>query len=144
MKLELSDDEVKYLIKSLIFSYAESEEDLGKENIKQDLIDKLIFSSKVGYKEFTNIKKFNFKSTLKNKLFLGAGFHSIIDCNNLHKRLDYAISELCGNQQNGGMGSEFSVEDDLEARNSIKQVIEDIILAFDMEKEFNESKVQDR
>lgn len=69
----------------------------------------------------------------KKKLFLGSGPYSLVDINNLHKRLNFAISELGGEQQNGGMGHEYDEQSGKEAEQNIKDVLRDIIHAFGYE-----------
>ena len=64
-------------------------------------------------------------------IFMGAGGYSVALCNLLHARLDYALSELSGMQQNGGMGSEFDEASDINAKRIIHEVIDDIKVALD-------------
>ncbi len=59
-------------------------------------------------------------------IFLGSGSWSENLVDKLHARLDYAISMLGGQQQNGGLGSEYSEKEEQEAKTSIVEVVKDI------------------
>ena len=59
-------------------------------------------------------------------IFLGSGSWSENLVDKLHARLDYAISMLGGQQQNGGMGTEYSEKEEQETRMSIIEVVKDI------------------
>ncbi len=65
-------------------------------------------------------------------IFLGAGNYSTLLCDKLHARLDYALSILGGQQQNGGMGSEYSNEEEKESESAILDVLKDMIIALGM------------
>lgn len=66
-------------------------------------------------------------------IFLGAGSFSTLNIDKLHARLAYAVAMLGGQQQNGGMGSEYSVEEEKETEKAIIEVIQDIAVALGVE-----------
>ena len=72
---------------------------------------------------------------IKEKLFLGCGWCSSVNVNYIHKRLQFAVSQLGGMEQNGGMGAEYIEQEDIDAKKNIKDVILDIMIAFDMKLE---------
>lgn len=138
MNIELSDNEIKFLIRALVMNYADIEEDFVPDDISASnqnsaIIGKFL-SGMAKRDEYSKAKNNRYlKDRLPPKpLFLGAGWHSIIHTNMLHKRLQYAVSELGGNQQNGGMGSTFKYVEDQEATENIKNVLRDLITAFGM------------
>ena len=84
-------------------------------------------------KEFYSARETRYrKEKLNEKLFMGAGNRSIVLKNELHRRLEYATSQLSAIEQNGGMGHPFDERMDKECRQNIKDVIDDIIVAFNI------------
>lgn len=69
------------------------------------------------------------KKIFSEQIFCGNGDYSAKNAMALHQRLNYGLSYLSGEQQNGGMGSEYSEKEANESRTSIDGVIEDIIVA---------------
>lgn len=142
MKINLTSDEIAYIVRLMELNYADRREDfqstldIGAHNPQYDsLTNKLM---QVDYKTFTSTVKevskevSSFKENIfKDKvLFLGAGYHSSIRIAQLHKRLQYAVYELGGEQQNGGMGTEYDEQSGKEAAHGIKEALRDIIAAF--------------
>ncbi len=136
----LTEDEEKYLLRSLILNYADNLDDFDREdiskgnNVKENLIGRLIRRSDINREFYSKIRRqqYSSKESLKNRLFMGAGYHSLVQKNNLHERLEFAASELCGLQQNGGQGTTFDQEMDKECKDNIKSVLKDIIYAFNI------------
>jgi hypothetical protein len=97
------------------------------------LIGKLVgkFNNYNFYSE-VRASRFAAKERIKDTLFMGAGYHSVVQMNNLHKRLEFACSELGGLQQNGGMGTEFDEQMDFSCKDNIKSVLKDMILSFNL------------
>lgn len=141
MKLELSDKEAKYLLKALINSHGDTEEDFDTNDITQSspkdfIIGKLVQFNTEMFNEYNQTRRDRFERLpLKKKLFMGNGYHSMVVVNLLHKRLAWAASELSGLEQNGGMGTTFDSEMDKECTQNIKDVIKDIMIAFDVKPE---------
>ncbi len=141
--MKFSDEEIKFLIKVLVGNYAESETDFDGNNIGDTgmsgkLIGKLVLSSDdYQYMRYYNEqrKKRHEKSILNKRLFMGAGYHSLVNLNKLHRGLDFAASQLSGLEQNGGMGTEYDLQMEEQGVQNIKDVIKDIMLAFDIKSE---------
>ena len=136
IKIELSDKEAEFLMKALINNHAEDNEDFS-ENIGDGgtcvfLIGKLVQADRKMYNFFYEFRKSRFgqKERFKDYLFMGAGWHSIVNRNKLIKRIVFATSILGGMQQNGGMGTEFDDAADKEDRQSIKEIALDVLTAF--------------
>lgn len=141
MKLELTDDEAKFLMRALVHSYAENESDyFTAKNISQSspvelLVGKLVskyYSLQEVYYEARK-ERFSGQEPFGKRLFLGSGFHSLLDINKIFRRINYAIRELGGEQQNGGMGTEYDEQSAKEADQGIKGVLKDLIFAFGYE-----------
>lgn len=139
MNIELNEKELEFLIRACVLNYAEQrgdfEKDIGDYGICEKLIQKLCAVGKsTAYKTRDDAlnSKWSEKEPLNKKLFLGAGWYSIIDINHLHKRLQYAVSILGGMQQNGGMGTEFDEQSNIEDKQTIKDVIKDMLMAFNL------------
>lgn len=135
MKIELTDEQARFLIRVLENNYGEEQSDFDPKNIGDRGLGSLIIGKIVGagklYDYYNEVCDAQFKSRpLNKKLFLGSGWYSKIDINQLHKQLAFAISELGGEQQNGGMGTEFDEESSKEAEQNIKAVLRDIVHAF--------------
>jgi hypothetical protein len=140
MTIDLSEDEIRFLMKVLVNNYAEDYEDFDPKNIGDRgtagfLIGKFIHA-KGAYKTYIEVKKERYlREPINEKLFMGTGNVSLVKANKLHKRLQFAISELSGMEQNGGMGTEFDVEADIQSSNNIKDVIRDMLVAFNLKPE---------
>lgn len=140
MNIDFSEKEISFLMRTLANNYAEDYEDFDPCNIGDTgtaglLIGKLIHA-KGAYKAFTEARKEKYlKEPINEKLFMGTGNVSIVKANRLHKRLRFAFSELGGMEQNGGMGTEFDVEADIESAQNIKDVIKDMLVAFNLKPE---------
>lgn len=147
MNIELTEKECIVLIKILLSNFA----DLGKD-IYEDrcFVEKLMWKLGKLIKfcfDDDLVRKQNYEESSKRltfgKLFCGAGYHSQIACNQIHQRLNYAISTLSGAQQNGGMGSDFDEEEDKQSREDIKNVMKDLLIAFNISpEELIESKLE--
>ena len=136
MNIDLSDKEAEFLLRALINNYAEDYQDF-EQNISDTgicglLIGKFISKNYNLMSSFRRARedKFGEKERIKNLLFMGTGWHSIIMKNKLHKRLEFAVGQLGGIQQNGGMGTEFDEELDVQAKQDIKFVLQDMLIAF--------------
>jgi hypothetical protein len=137
MKLELTDQEAEFLIRVLVSNHAEDNQDF-ESNITDTgtgglLISKLLNASE--YKLMTAYKearkdRWADNNRITDYLFMGNGWHSIVERNKLHKRIDAATGWLGGMQQNGGMGTEFDEEWDKRGKQFIKEVALDVLTAF--------------
>lgn len=140
MNVDLSEQEISFLMRALVNNYAEEHQDFDPKNISDTgvaglLIGKLIHF-KGAYKAYVEARKEKYlQEPINEKLFMGTGNVSIVKANKLHKRLRFAYSELGGLEQNGGMGTEFDVQADVEGRQAIKDVIKDMLVAFDLKVE---------
>lgn len=139
MKIEFSDEEVKQLVRALVCSHGETYEDFSEDiswRGTNDLLLGKFMSSMVAFEAFNKARASRLaQEPLNKKLFMGAGTHSIVQVNLLHKRLAFATSELSAIQQNGGMGTEFDEQMDKECTQNIRDVIKDIMIAFDVKPE---------
>lgn len=136
MKIELSDKEAEFLMRALCNNYAEDDQDFDQNDICDrgicnQLIGKFIYRNNLYdlYHQIMN-EKYSAKDPINKYLFLGAGWHSLVDKNKLYKRLEYAINHLGGKQQNGGMGTEFDEESDKQDKQALKEVMLDVLTAF--------------
>jgi hypothetical protein len=138
MKIDLNEREIEYLIRIINNNYGEKELDFDKDitsrGIGNSLVGKLICSSNdKNYRLYEAAREhLTQDNQINKKLFMGTGWHSRILCNLLHKRLSFAFSELSAKQQNGGMGYEFDHDMNKKCEESIKNVIKDIMFAFDL------------
>lgn len=138
MKIELDDKQADFLMRALINNFASLEEDFEKDDyigtcgIAGLLIGKLVQADPKLRLRFCEIKDDMWKKdTSKTQyLFMGAGYHSSIMLNKLHKKIQYAAGILGGMQQNGGMGSTFSEDSDKQDKQSLKEIVLDILTAF--------------
>lgn len=136
MNVDLSEKEGKFLLKVLKYNYAETEEDF--EGRGMDSENPLLKSLDWKLRKFDDYddRRFYFRERLTfGNLFCGAGYRTGIACNQMHQRLDYAIMILSGAQQNGGMGSDFDEEEDKQSHEDIKNVLKDLLIAFDISAE---------
>jgi len=62
-------------------------------------------------------------------IFMGAGAHSELSCGLLLGRVREALSLLSGQQQNGGMGSDFDEAGDREAAERIEAIVREVAMA---------------
>jgi hypothetical protein len=135
MKLELTDQEAEFLMRALVDNYAEDNQDFESDIVDAGtcglLIGKLCRESKM-IMAFRNARKnkFGFKDRITDYLFMGAGWHSCVAKNKLHKRIEYAVSVLGGLQQNGGMGTDFDEESDKQDKQALKEIALDVLTAF--------------
>lgn len=135
MKIDLSDQEIEYLLRVLVLNYADREEDiqpdiLNPPKIRESLLSKLLNDNNFYLYPSIHKEQFSAKDSINLKLFMGTGWHSVVEANKLHKRLEFAISQLGGEQQNGGMGTEYDEQSAKVADEDIKSVLRDIIFAF--------------
>lgn len=138
-KLKLTDKELNFMLRALICNYAEENEDFNNSNdigcrngVSDSILSKLFFAG-CSHEDYYAARKFRYlKERINKTLFLGAGWHSMVAINNLHKRLNYAINALSGEQQNGGMGTEYDDHSGNEDNVIIRNVLKDIIFAFNM------------
>jgi hypothetical protein len=142
--VEFSAKEIEFLIRALVSNYAEDESDfvskynISSQGISGELIGKLIKIIPSGIDIYHKARKsLSLNSSLNKKLFMGNGYHSIINANKLHRRLRFATNQLGGLEQNGGMGTEFDTDLDRECIIDIVNVVKDIMIAFGLtEKDF--------
>jgi hypothetical protein len=137
MKLELTDKQAVFLIKTLVQNYAEDAEDFDPpENIGASSTGGFIIGKlcrEIGYEAYTKSRKERYlENPVNKKLFMGAGYHSKLLMNQLHRRLSFAFAQLSGLQQNGGMGYEFDDTFDKRGNQDIKDVLKDLLIAFNL------------
>lgn len=146
MKIDLTEKDIVYLARLLELNYADRQEDfegitnIGSHNPNYDsLFSKLMYTTHGKFedawhearKERFSLKEVSFDTGGEGRrLFLGAGYHTLFQLADLHRRLSFAAGELGGEQQNGGMGTEFDEQSSKEAKQNIKNVLRDIIHAF--------------
>ncbi len=137
MKFELDDKQIEFLIRTLMCSYGEREGDFDKKNIcDRGLMGELlaIFDRRCSIESFQDAcNQRTLEVPIRQKLFMGAGWCSQVNANQLHRRLQYAVHELGALEQNGGQGTEFDEKMEQECRQNIKDVLEDIRFAFDID-----------
>jgi hypothetical protein len=137
MNVDLTEKEGKFILKLLKYNYAETEEDfegigMGSENPVLKSLDRKLRK----FEDYDEDRRSYLEERLTfGMLFCGAGYRTGIACNQMHKRLDYAIMTLGGMQQNGGMGSDFDEESDKQGHEDIKNVLKDLLIAFDISAE---------
>lgn len=135
MKIELSDKEADFLMRALIDNYAEDnqdfESDISDTGICSLLIGKLVQADRRLMNAYYQARKSKFSNQerIKDYLFMGNGWHSIVNRNKLIKRIVLATSALGGMEQNGGMGIEFNEESDKQDKLTIKEVVLDVLTA---------------
>lgn len=134
MKIELSEEELEFLIRVLRNNYGENEtdfnEDIFSNGINDLLLGKLISGSRCGIEYFNTTRTHRLLDTSLNQfIFWGNGWKSKVLGNKLHKRLAYAFNVQSGMQQNGGMGASFNEESDKKDKISLYLVIKDIMTA---------------
>ncbi len=136
MKLELTDQEANFLMRALVHNYAEDQEDFKGDGrcygTCQGLIDKLWHDNYKLFKVFEQSRKDKWakENRITDYLFMGSGEFSIVKKNQLHKRIEQAVSVLGGMQQNGGMGTDFDEESDKQDRQALKEIALDVLTAF--------------
>lgn len=81
------------------------------------------------------------KKIFSGQIFCGSGDWTLLKIMALHKRLTYGLSYLSGQQQNGGMGSEYSEKEANQSQLAIDDVIEDIIVALGAHDRFKKVKL---
>lgn len=136
MQIDLDDKEVEFILRCLMLQYAEDHDDfsgdISSNGLSYKLFGKIIRQSKMdfddAYKMIRNLRVL--KTSIGEYLFMGAGYHSTILLNKLHKRLSYAGYVLGGMQQNGGQGSEFDEASDKEDKQSLIDIVKDMLVAF--------------
>lgn len=135
MKIDLSDKEAEFLMRALVSNHAEDDQDfepdIGDSGVGSLIIGKLVQADRKMYDAYNNARKSRFgsKNRIKDYLFMGAGWHSLVNRNKLIKRIVLATSTLGGMQQNGGMGTEFNEESDKEDKQLLKEVALDVLTA---------------
>lgn len=135
MKIELSDKEAEFLIKVLINNYAEEDQDFGQDigdsGTGALLIGKLVQADRKMQDVYSKVRKSRFADVgrIKDHLFMGNGWRSIVNRNKVIKRIVLATSVLGGMEQNGGMGSSFNEETDKQDRQTIKDIALDVLTA---------------
>lgn len=135
MKIELSDKEAEFLMRVLVSNHAEDVQDfdqnIGDGGTGSLLIGKLVQADRRMYDAFDEARQSRFgdKERIKDYLFMGNGWHSIVNRNKIIKRIVLATSALGGMEQNGGMGTEFDEESDKQNRQIIKEVALDVLTA---------------
>lgn len=138
MKVDLTEEQIEFLLRSVVLSYAENESDFKSNDIADSgpsnrIVGKLVGASERFEDAYYDARKQRFaKDRIDKSIFMGNGWRSTVDVNTLHKRLAFAFYELGFIEQNGGMGSEF--DEELNDRNlkNIKDVLKDMLVAFGM------------
>ena len=136
MQIDLSDKEIKFLIRVLLQNYAEKQDDfvqgmnLSSHGSTSDLLNKIMYEDWDAFKKAQKEKYL--EEPVNEKVFMGSGAYSIDLMNRYHKRLAYAFCELGGDQQNGGMGSDYNQSEHDDAIKNIKDVIKDLLVAFNL------------
>ena len=82
------------------------------------------------------IKKSAKEKKVNDVIFLGSGTHCLPQIRTLHEKLDGAIESLGGEQQNGGMGSEYDPKSAIEHKELCINVITDMIAALGLKDNF--------
>ena len=138
MNIDLSKEEIEFIIRALVCSYAEKDSDYKSEELTTSgpagfLIGKLCCTRDFhrAYNEARN-EKYSQKASLNKELFLGNGWHSQVDCNNLHKRLEAAFAAYGIIEQNGGMETQFNDKLDRECKKTLLDFVKDILVAFNL------------
>ena len=123
-------DLIEFCLRAVVCSYVE--QSVTDFDSKGFLIGKLsrILDYDGTYEAARNQR--TLETSIAEPLFMGSGHHSAIECNNLHRRLNFAFSQLSGRQQNGGMGTEFEEEYDKVAKQDIINVVKDIMIGLDV------------
>jgi hypothetical protein len=123
-------------MRALVNNYASDNQDFDSTDIGDGgtgalLIGKLVQADFKLHKTYSQARnqKWADSEKVKDYLFMGAGWHSIVAKNKLHRRIDCAVSALGGMQQNGGMGTEFNEEYDKKDRQTLKDVALDVLTA---------------
>ncbi len=70
------------------------------------------------------------------EIFLGCGVKIAAKIALLHERINFALYSLGGEQQNGGMGTEFNTEQHNEDNKIIRDVVQDVITALGFKDRF--------
>lgn len=136
MKIELDDRQAEFLMRALLLNYAEDnqdfESDISDRGVGSFIIGKLCQADFKMYDVYNTVRdlKRQEKNRINDYLFMGAGWHSLVAKNKLHRRIDQAVSALGGMQQNGGMGTEFDEESDKKDKQTLKEVALDVLTAF--------------
>lgn len=138
MKIELTDEQIEFLIRSVVLSYAEKDSDFKSNDIVDNgpsgrIIGKLVSNLERFEDAYYDARKQRFVTDRVNKnIFMGNGWRSTVAANILHKRLAFALGELSVIERNRDMGTMF--DEDLNKRNikNIKDVLNDIIFAFNL------------
>ena len=78
----------------------------------------------------------------KKPIVMTGSYHTSLQVKLLHDKLDHALMILCGSQQNGGMGTEFNEDEDNQASEEIRNIVNDIKAAlvypdFDLDREMD-------
>lgn len=131
----------RLLGKFLAGSYSYSSEDINYIDYNQiitSMFSKLFTPKDKDFEYiFVLLDEFNKQNKdLCNYKKVNLGYHSNVDdYNNLHKRLNSAISSFQGKAQNGMFDSEFDKESQMEYNQNILNFIKDMMTAFDVKKE---------
>jgi len=137
MNIDLSDNEIDFLIRAIVSNYGQKSKDYGLDissrGIGAEIIGKFVILNKKYRAIYSNARKDSeFFEPINNKLFCGSGWLSILHIAHLHKRLESAIDNLCTIQQNGGMGTEYDEQLEFKCRSEIKSIVKEIMFALDV------------
>jgi hypothetical protein len=140
MEIKLTDEQISFLIRAVVNSYAEDIIDHKSNDITDFGTNREVLGILIANRHLRDVysqarKDNSMKDSLGKKLFMGCGWCSIVDKNKLHRRLEFAVSQLGGIEQNGGMGTEFDENAQREMEEDIKGVIRDMLMAFDLKPE---------
>lgn len=137
MNLNLSDNELDFLVRAIVSNYGQLpkdyEQDIASKGVGEEIIGTIVMLDRKYKQAYLNAKKeSSISEPINQKLFCGAGWVSGIVIAALHKRLMYAVKNLSAMQQNGIMGSEYDKQMEIECRTEIKSVVKDLMFAFDL------------
>ncbi len=139
LKTLFTPKQITFLLKGLYSNYVIEEEDqedpFGGTRSPDLLTMPLMLAAGLDPHSFYEIRNQKYCKDIlypdnTKPIFLGAGNFSVRDAAMLHQRLSFALSELSGEQQNGGMGTEYNKQSGKEAEQNIKDVLRDLIHAF--------------
>jgi hypothetical protein len=100
MKIELSDKELSFLMRVLVQNHAEDvgdfddpdQQDIGASGTSSFLIGKIVSAINSHESFYQARKQRHLKEPVCEKLFMGAGYHSLVVVNKLHRRLAFALA----------------------------------------------------
>lgn len=136
MNIDFSQKELRFLIKSLLMTYAEDFDDFDLNSIGDFGTRGYILGSIIsqlgrdGREYYSEVKKLSInKDRFVSYLFMGAGKYSTVQMNHLFKRIRYAINEISTMQQMGGIGTSFDKDEYDRKKSNVVLVVIDVMEA---------------